>query len=180
MILALVIATCLGADDQSPTTDDNHSVIGTIQVGRGLTKPSVRIKLTEDGTSLRLSGEVVSELARLQSTKVELLGQREPKRFVVAGYRILSLPSGKRPLAVGVLVELKPVSLLGIQVDAGPPLPLNAHPKIRQQLVEMVGAKLWVLGSKLLSGEIQVTQFGVLRERQKHKVEKTQSTSTNE
>ena len=114
--------------------------------------------------SLRLAGEATAELSRLQSTIVEVLGMRSEQSFVAQAYRIIQLPGGTRPTAVGIVVGNAQTGL-AIATDGGAPVALSAAPKLRAALGGLIGAKLWIVGEKLLSREIKVTRYGVLHER---------------
>lgn len=138
------------------------AAVGTVQVARGVTEPSVYLIRKADGESLRLVGEPTRELRNLQSATVEVLGNESAGRMFVEGYRIVEVQGGGRPLAVGTIVVL--AGGLGLATDGGAPVPLSAGPKLRAALGTLVGGKVWVIGEKLLSGEVKVLRYGILRE----------------
>ncbi len=45
----------------------------------------------------------------------------------------------------------------------GDAIPLNLGPKTLQKLQAFTGGKVWVAGSKLISGELKVAKYGILR-----------------
>lgn len=139
------------------------AAVGTVQVARGVAEPSVYLIRKADGESLRLVGEPARELKNLQSATVEVLGNESAGRIFVEGYRILEVQGGGRPVAVGTVVTVGDTGL-GLATDGGAPVPLSAGPKLRGALTGLVGGKVWVIGDKLLSGEIKVVRYGVLRE----------------
>jgi hypothetical protein len=139
------------------------AAVGTVQVARGVTEPSVYLIRQSDGESLRLVGEPTRELKNLQSATVEVLGNETAGRMFVEGYRIIEVQGGGRPVAVGTVV-LGADGGLGLGTDAGAPVPLSAGPKLRAALGALAGGKVWIIGEKLLSGEIKVVRYGILRE----------------
>jgi hypothetical protein len=148
---------------------------GSIQVGRGVTEPVVWLIAKDNGNSLRLSGDAIQELRNLQSAKVELLGLTTDGGFVVQSYRIIEVAGGARPLAVGTLVHTGEAGL-ALGTDEGAPIPLNASSRLRAALSTIIGAKLWIVGDRLLSGEMKVTRYGVLREARRLQGAATQGT----
>ncbi len=154
MIIALALAAIVA---------DPVAILGAVQVGRGAEAPTVWLLQKSDGASLRLTGEITSELCALQSATVELFGHPQEGSFAAQSYRIVELSGGKPPTAVGTLVQTSDTGSFGLAVDDGPPLPLAASPKRKAALSGLLGSKLWIVGHKLLSGEIKVTRYGVLR-----------------
>ena len=139
------------------------AAVGTVQVARGVAEPSVYLIRKSDGESLRLVGDPTRELRNLQSATVEVLGNESAGRMFVEGYRIVEVQGGGRPTAVGTVVVVGSGGL-GLGTDGGAPVPLSAGPKLRSALGALVGGKLWVIGEKLLSGEVKVLRYGILRE----------------
>jgi hypothetical protein len=154
VIWALAVCLLTGAGEP-------ESVVGTVRVSRGTIAPIVSL-LGEDGTSVDVTGDLTSEVQSLQSAKVELVGLRDGKQFVVRAYHILDLGKGMRPTAIGLLVTS--ASGLAIADADGHTVPLSVSPKVRLRLERALGGKVWVFGDHLLSGEIKVGVFGVLRE----------------
>jgi hypothetical protein len=169
---ALALVWSLAAAGGPPSTGPHaaapgtgmDSAIGVVQVARGATGPQPYLKRAPDGASLRLVGELTVELARLQSARVEVVGAAGSDHFVVSGYRIVALQGGARPLAVGRIVPTGGAGILGLDTDSGPPMTLSATSKLRIALSALLGAKVWVQGEHLLSGELRVDRYGVLRD----------------
>ncbi len=158
--MTLLVALVLAAAAPGPAAGTTAAV-GTVQVARGVTEPSVYLIRKDTGASLRLTGAPVRELRNLQSATVEVLGPQQDGLLVVQEYRIVALAGGARPVAIGFLVPVGETGL-GVSTDDGPPLPLNAPPRIRAALQSLFGAKVWIVGEKLLSGEIRVGRYGIL------------------
>ena len=127
------------------------------------------IMLRVDDKDVSLSGDLLEELGHIASARVEVLGHREQDadgggsgRFVVEGYRILGVSGFDTAPMVGLLVA-QAGEVLALQDGDGSPIPLNVSPASRTRLAPQVGAKIWVYGKKLLSGELKVQVFGFLR-----------------
>ncbi len=148
----LALAALLAAD---PTT-----VAGEVRLTKAVGAPLVSV-VSASG-AVELKGELAAEIGRLQSAKVEVIGtlDADGKRLNVSLYRILEV-GGARPL-VGFLVEI--ADGLALKDGEGTPIPLSLQPKTFERLREVVGAKVWVAGKKLVSGELQVQRYGVLRD----------------
>ena len=153
MIAALLFAAALATEP--------GAVRGTVRVTRAHPDPAVLLVVDRDRAA-QITGELTGELRRIGGATVEIVGLRDGDKLIAKAYRILDVGGGARPLAVGTVVVLD--SGLGLQVDEGPPLSLRARPKQLEKLNAAVGAKIWVVGEKLLSGEIKAAYFGVLRE----------------
>ena len=108
-----------------------------------------------------LLGDLVGEVAHLQSFQVEVLGRAQSDGFRVDAYRIIDIGHGARPL-VGTVTEVAGALAL-TAIDDGTPIPLSAAASTKARLLSQVGAKVWVFGSKLLTGEMQVARYGILR-----------------
>lgn len=161
-----MIALCatlwlLGADAPiaKPATDTT-SVIGVVRLTKAVGAPQVSLK-PQVGAETVLKGDLLPEIRRLQSYTVEALGLVEGGQLLVHAYRIIDVGGGARPL-VGLLVET--ASGLALMDGEGAPLPLNVSAKLKRKLLDQLGAKTWVVGEKLVSGELKVTRFGVLKE----------------
>lgn len=153
MILAtasLCAALLLGAEPQAFT--------GTVRItGPALTRT---VKLRTADRDVLLKGELAEEVAQLQSMKVEVVGQLEDGKLVVKDYRIVDVGGGGKPL-VGVLVMAgERLALRDGEADA---IVLNINPRGLARLRDQIGAKVWVLGDKLVSGELKVARYGILR-----------------
>ncbi len=150
--LGIVLGLVLGAPE---------TAVGTVRVHRGVAAPEV-VLAEEGGASTRLLGELAREVQQLQASKVEIVGERGPDGLSVLAYVILDVGGGQKPF-VGTLTEVGEARY-ALRDGAGDPIPLNLSPKTRQRLAQKAGAKLWVVGEKLLSGELKVTRYGILRE----------------
>ncbi len=138
------------------------SMSGTVRVSSQAGGPAVSL-VVSDTEAVSLRGDLVAEVARLQSAKVELVGLRDGEALVVRAYTILDLGGGARPTLVGKLSS-PGEGALAIASDDGTPVPLSMSPKLKNKLAPLVGGKVWVVGHKLLSGELKVTRFGILSE----------------
>ncbi len=155
-MLPLLLALTIGA------APGEETVAGTVRVtkGGGLGDPRAVSLATPEG-ALRLHGALVVEVERLQSISVEVIGHRRDDGFEVKAYQILDVGGGARPL-VGTLVELP--SGFGLRDGTGTDIPLSLPPRSRERLSDKAGAKLWVHGNRLLSGELKVLKYGILRD----------------
>ncbi len=148
-----------------------EAVTGTVRVSRGGVGESSHVALvSSDGTATTVAGDLAVEVANLQSARVEATGVRDGNKLVVKAYTILDLGGGARPQVVGVLVAND--NAYAIADGDGTPIPLSLTPRMRQSLARHVGGKLWVIGKKLVSGELKLTRYGVLRENQTDKADK--------
>ncbi len=109
-----------------------------------------------------LVGELTVELRRLQSATVEVVGQpRDDGTFEAKEYRIIDVGGGVRPL-VGLLAGAS--GSLQLVDGRGEPIALNVSATLAARLVDKVGAKIWVHGTTLVSGELRVLRYGILRD----------------
>jgi hypothetical protein len=138
---------------------DPNSLTGLVRVvGPGQSR-SVLLRVGDQDHTV--VGDLVAEIAKLASCKVELLGQSDGLRFLARGYRILEVTHGITPW-VGTVVALR--DGVALADGEGSPIPLSLSPPSKARLLRVVGGKIWVSGKKLLSGELQVARFGILRE----------------
>ncbi|MBI5509159.1 MAG: hypothetical protein HY903_10435 [Deltaproteobacteria bacterium] len=139
---------------------DSATYQGEVRLTRAVGAPLVSVVWAQG--SIELQGELALEVARLQSSKVEVVGVLDPdgKRLRLQTYSIIDV-GGSKPL-VGFLVEAE--AGLALKDGSGSPIPLSLQPRTQQRLRTMVGAKLWVAGDKLVSGELKVQRYGVLRD----------------
>lgn len=138
------------------------TLVGTVQVTHGAVDALVSLAVADAPKSTRIGGDLAPELRALAGTKVEVAGVRDGETFIVRAYRILDLGGGARPDAIGQLVET--ATGYAIVDGDGSPIPLSLAPKMQARMQKYLLGKVWVRGSRLLSGEIKVTMFGVLRE----------------
>jgi len=112
--------------------------------------------------SVELEGELAREVERLQGATLEVVGtiDADARRMRVTGYTVVAV-GGARPW-VGILVEDS--GGLGLADGTGSPIPLSLQPKTQERLHRSVGGKVWVLGTKLVSGQLKVQRYGVLRD----------------
>jgi len=137
---------------------DPTGFIGTVRVVGSA--PNRQVVLTANGKDTPITGALVDELSHLAGVRVELLGYREKRALRMEGYRILDVGNGVRPL-VGILQEL-PGGGMALGGDSGEPVPLSLDAATRRHLGPKAGAKIWVSGKKLLSGELRVARWGLL------------------
>jgi len=153
------MACCLLSAFLLVATPADESVVGKVRVsGTSVTKV---VSVVVAGEPLELTGEPAAELGRLAAAKVEVIGHREGRKLVVSGYRILDIGGGAKPL-VGQLVEVG--DGLGLADGDAAPIRLSLAPRSKARLSKKAGAKVWVHGKKLVSGELKVLRYGVLRE----------------
>jgi hypothetical protein len=150
-MLTLVLALTLAANDAI-------TMIGTVRVvgpaqDRG-------IQVFDDAKTMTVTGELADEVAQLQSLKVEVVGFPAKDGIDVREYRIIDVGGGVKPF-VGVLERTG--DRLALRDGDADAIPLNLGARTLGKLMPMAGAKVWVAGTKLLSGELKVTKYGVLR-----------------
>jgi hypothetical protein len=153
--IAFVMLALVGASEPEAYT-------GIVRVSAQAGAPAV--SLVVDNTEVfALRGELADEVAKLQGARVEVIGTRDETRFVVRNYHIVDLGGGVRPTLVGSLVANGDGDV-ALSDGPGTPIPLAASPKLKRRLLPLIGGKVWVIGEKLVSGELKVTRFGVLSE----------------
>jgi hypothetical protein len=140
-------------------SDAAEAVTGKVRLTRAVGGPLVYV--VAEGSSVRVEGDLKGEVARLQSAKIEILGRREGDLMHVSAYRILDVGGGIKPI-VGLLVET--ASGLGLRDGEGDAILLSLNPRGRRRLQGKAGAKLWVSGKMLPSGELKVLRYGILRD----------------
>ncbi len=150
-MLTLAIALTLAATD--PVT-----LIGTVRVVGPAQDRGVQVE--GEGKTMAVTGELAEEVAQLQSLKVEVVGFPAKDALDVREYRIIDVGGGMKPF-VGMLERTgERLALRDGEADA---IPLNIGARTLAKLLPMAGAKVWVAGTKLLTGELKVTKYGVLR-----------------
>jgi hypothetical protein len=132
---------------------------GRVKVTRGPVGQPAWVSLATDSGTLRLTGHLTTELAKLASARIEVIGIRDRDDFVVKAYTILEV-SGVKPI-VGYL--LRTTHGFALKDGDRAALPLSLPPRSRQRLSDKAGAKLWVYGKTLVSGELKVSKYGILR-----------------
>ena len=156
-MLALTMAFALSFIGGSPANLETHE--GTLEVVRAAPRSQVRLK-TSAGSHLTVVGDFVGELKRIQSFRVKLQGTLTGQKLDVTDYTIMDIGGGRRPLT-GLVVAHN--GHLALQEDAGPALLLNLSPRGKRRLNNNIGAKIWVSGKLLVSGEYKVSRYGILR-----------------
>lgn len=151
-MLSLVVALSLAAGVEPVTMLGTVRVLGPAQ--------SRTIEVFDDAKSVTVVGELAEEVAQLQSLKVEVVGMPSKDAIDVREYRIIDVGGGVKPM-VGIL-ELREqrLALRDGEADA---IPLSVGPRTFQKLLPLAGSKVWVAGNKLLSGELKVSKYGILR-----------------
>jgi hypothetical protein len=152
-VTALLLATLLAAEPDA--------MIGKVRIDGPSISKSVSLE-TESGGVVKLGGDPVGEIEKLASAKIEIIGEKRDDAFVVQSYRILDIGGGAQPL-VGELVQVGD-NALGLKDGSGDPIPLSMPAKSKSKLTPKVGAKIWVHGNKLVSGELKVLRYGILKE----------------
>ena len=151
-MVAFALAVVLAATE--PT-----SVIGTVSVVGPAQSRGVQV-VDEAQKITTVIGPLTDEVAQLQSLKIEVVGIAKDKGLEVKDYRIIDVGGGVKPL-VGILE--KSGERLMLRDGDGDAIPLSLGPRTLQKLSAMAGAKVWVAGNKLLSGELKVMKYGILR-----------------
>lgn len=131
---------------------------GLVRVTRGV-KPVVSVK--HEAGAVRLSGDLAGELQKLQSFTVSVAGRMDGDVLEVREYSILDIGGGNRPM-VGKLVEASE-GAFALRDGEGSAIPLSLSSASTRRLKDKAGAKLWVYGKMLASGEVRVRRFGILR-----------------
>jgi len=122
--------------------------------------PSPEITLgTAAGTQI-LSGELARELAHIAGASVEVVGRQAGDRIFVQTYRIVEVQGARRPY-VGILRREQDGFVLVDGSARG--IDLSVEPAMQMALADRVGARIWLAGDKLLSGQIKVRRYGLLR-----------------
>jgi hypothetical protein len=152
MMVAFALAVALAATE--PT-----SVIGKVVVVGPAQSRGVQV-VDEHEKVTNVVGPLSDEVAQLQSLKVEVVGAPKDNGLDVKEYRIIDVGGGVKPM-VGLL-ERSGERLMLRDGDADA-IPLSLGPKTLQKLQGFIGAKVWVAGNKLISGELKVTKYGILR-----------------
>lgn len=140
--------------------------------------PSSAAVLKTSAGTVALQGPLADELAKLQSFKVAVKGVAKEGVVTVADYTILDIGGGATPI-MGLLVRRGEVLIIEPR-DGGEALALSMNPRTREKLRAADGAKIWVHGPRLLSGELKVQRYGVLRERVKDDESRPAGTSVTE
>ena len=154
MLLFLTLQT-VHLSASSPTAID-----GIIETRRPSPQKDVSI-LNARNQRYGLSGPLLSELGRLNTFRVEVMGRHQDASFLVMAYRIIDIGGGRRPW-VGTLVQKE--GQWALKDGEGSPIGLRVSSKTQGQLAKKRLSKLWVFGEKLLTGEIRVRAYGILRE----------------
>lgn len=156
MIALVALAALLAADAGS----DVESLSGKLRVSGPAVKPTVSIRTAEGDH--RLAGELTGELQRLATFRVTVAGRSDGTVFRVMEYAIDDIGGGARPV-VGTLMKAEEGSF-ALRDGDGDAIPLNLRPMSKRRLSRKAGAKVWVYGKQLVSGEYEVKRFGILRE----------------
>lgn len=138
---------------------DPEGMVGKVRVSGSGPRPTVSVVVGEK--VVLLQGAFLDELQRLQSTTVEVLGNHRGDLFEVADYRIIDVGGGTRPI-VGTLVRVG--EDLALRDGAGAPIPLTLPSRSKERLSKSIQAKVWVSGTKLVSGQLKVLRYGILRD----------------
>jgi hypothetical protein len=152
-MLALGLCVALVAQGDVP------AVTGKVKITRAAIGKTALVSLVTNDGAVRIEGELARELAKLASAKVEVRGMRDGDKIAIKDYTIVEV-SGVKPI-VGYLVQTSVG--FAIKDGAGTDIPLSLPPRSRQRLTDQAGAKLWVYGKPLVSGELKVLKYGILR-----------------
>lgn len=154
---ALLALSALGAP--SVPTPEVDVLLGAVRVVG--TEPLVTVTVrTAEGREVTLRGELVEELRNLGSLKAEVLGRMEGGQLVVKEYRLIDVGGGVKPW-VGELIRVG--DKLALRDGGAEPILLAMNQRAFQRLTPMVGGKVWIAGDKLVSGELKVSRYGILR-----------------
>ncbi len=134
-------------------------VTGKVKTTRGAAGKTVRVAVVTGDGPVRVSGDLSAELARLASARVEVRGVRDGDEIAVKSYTIVEV-GGVKPI-VGTLVRT--AGGFALKDGDADDIPLSLNPRSRERLHDLGGAKLWVHGKTLISGELKVLKYGILR-----------------
>ena len=155
MIVTLMTALMAIA---SPTDSELE---GVIELSRTPGGAVVLLNMGKGQASVRLDGDEIVDLRKLQSAKVRVRGKQEGQKLMVGAYDVLSV-YGKTPI-VGQITEIS--GKIAIVDGDGPAILLNLAPRSYKRFLEARGHRAWVTGKLLLSGEFKVSRYGILRSR---------------
>ena len=162
MMNVLLSVVCgLGLATTAASPEATQGVIGAVHVSGSSFQRQIRLEA--DGKRLALAGDIVAELGRLHSFKVEVLGVVEGDKLTATGYRILDIGGGSKPV-VGVLTQEGTSLTLVANLEETGGIKLNLPPRSKRRLANKTGAKIWVFGKTLVSGEYKVLRYGILKE----------------
>lgn len=145
---------------QAPEAPAHEILLGPVRVAGNALRQVVSVVV--EGKPVKLQGELLAELARLSSVVVEVVGSRQNGAFQVETYRIVDVGGGAKPL-VGELVAVGSTGL-ALRDGDGSSIPLSVPPRNKKRLLQKLGAKVWVHGKTLVTGELKLLRYGVLRE----------------
>ena len=134
---------------------------GVIELSRAPGGAVVVLNMGQGQASIRLEGDEIVDLRKLQSAKVRVRGKQEGQKLLVGAYDVLSV-YGKTPI-VGQITEIS--GKIAIVDGDGPAILLNLAPRSYKRFLEARGHRAWVTGKLLLSGEVKVSRYGILRSR---------------
>ncbi|MEL6544895.1 MAG: hypothetical protein AAFQ82_09725, partial [Myxococcota bacterium] len=110
----------------------------------------------------RLAGELTDEIKRLATFQVSVTGRSDGSVFQVLDYAIDDIGGGAKPV-VGMLLKTTEGNF-ALRDGDGDAIALSLRPMSKRRLSRKNGAKVWVFGKQLVSGEYKVQRYGVLRE----------------
>jgi hypothetical protein len=131
---------------------------GTVRVVGAV--PGTTVILASDSGSVVLAGALTREIATLDGAHVRVQGSAAPaspslgrvrRAIVVRSYRILDI-GGREPVVGRLAVD----DSGGFRIDT---IPLLSPPA---QFTQLVGGKLWIVGTRTASGAIAISSYGVL------------------
>lgn len=139
------------------------SIVGTVRVLGPAQGKTIEVA-TADDKHVVVRGDLSDEIAKCQALKVEILGVVTDGAMDVNHYRIVDVGGGVIPM-VGLLVRIQDSLVLRDAEHEGTAsdVPLSMPPKVLRKLLSQAGAKVWVAGAKLVSGELRVSKYGILR-----------------
>lgn len=145
------------------TAVEPTAVVGMVRVLGPAEGRTVEVA-TADDKHVIVRGDLRDEIQKCQSLKVEILGVVTDGAMDVNHYRIIDVGGGVTPF-VGLLVRIDDRLALRDSEREGSAgdVPLSLAPKVLRKLLPQAGAKVWVAATKLVSGELKVSKYGILR-----------------
>ena len=119
---------------------------GVITLSRAPGGVTVVLKQDLDEPSVRLMGDKIGDLRKLQSAKVRVRGKQDGKKLQVEGYDLLSV-YGKTPI-VGQITEIS--GKIALVDGDGPAILLNLAPRSYKRFLEAQGVDLAWRPTRLL------------------------------
>lgn len=137
-------------------------IVGTVELGKMGPTTVVYLRPSEEPTPTLpryiLGGAHLPALKQMQSATLRIRGHAEAMNITVDGFEIL-LVYGKQPI-VGTIVHI--AGKIALTDGDGSPILLNLAPRSYRRMLGAQGARAWVIGTLLLTGELKVERYAIL------------------